>query len=154
MRPMFSVEKVGIDAGGSALAVTARLPDWPPTLMPTSSAMTAVRRTALAVRVVIDSPLNLRPQILLLRGGRRVGRPITRFERGAVGQGRPPDAANRRAVVHRLDDDGHLVAALEGISRPAALRHPGGVLRLERPVAHSAGVVHGVDLEEAMRVRP
>src|ERR1043165_1368357 len=86
MRPMFSVEKVGIDAGGSALAVTARLPDWPPTLMPTSSAMTAVRRTALAVRVVIDSPLNLRPQILLLRGGRRVGRHITRFERGAVGQ--------------------------------------------------------------------
>src|ERR1041385_5430387 len=59
MRPMFSVENVGIDDGGSALAVTARLPDWPPTLMPTSSAMAAVKRTAVVVRLFMVSSLRL-----------------------------------------------------------------------------------------------
>src|SRR5438874_2086268 len=53
MRPMFSVEKVGIDAGGNALAVVARLPACPPTLMPTTNAIAAVRRTAVIVRLVI-----------------------------------------------------------------------------------------------------
>jgi hypothetical protein len=56
---MFSVENVGIDDGGSALAVTARLPVWPPTLMPTSSAMAAVKRTAVIVRLFIVSSLRL-----------------------------------------------------------------------------------------------
>src|SRR5437763_13315640 len=53
MRPMFSVEKVGIDAGGSALVVTARLPAWPPTFIPTPNAIAAVRRTAVIVRLFI-----------------------------------------------------------------------------------------------------
>jgi hypothetical protein len=56
---MFSVEKVGIEAGGSALVVTARLPDCPPTRMPTSSAIAAVRRTAFIIRILIVASLRV-----------------------------------------------------------------------------------------------
>src|ERR1044072_6591058 len=53
MRPRFSVENVGIAAGGNAVAVDARLPVWPPTSIPTSKAITAVRSTAVPVRFVM-----------------------------------------------------------------------------------------------------
>src|SRR6185503_11654545 len=166
MRPRLSVEKVGIDAGGSALAVVARLPPWPPTVMPTVNAMAAVRNTAVIIRLVIGSSGKFAPQIIvqwavrsgqpavvLLDGWRSV-RQVARAERRAVGQHDADDAPDGGAVLDRLEHHRHLIADLERLPRPATLRHRGGVLRFERPVAHAARVVHRIDLEEAMRVGP
>src|SRR5882672_9951855 len=157
MRARLSVANVGIDAGGSALAVVARLPPWPPTLMPTSSAMAAVRNTAVIIRLVIGSSAEIRAidhsrSHLLTRW--RVVRQIPGAERRAVGQHHAHDAADGSAVLDRLEHHGDLIADLERLPRPAALRHGRRVLRFERPVAHAARVVHRIDLEEAMRVGP
>src|SRR6266550_5685744 len=163
MRPMFSVEKVGIDAGGSALEVTARLPAWPPTLMPTVSAMAAVNRTAVSVRLVIipsgppeggpyrTCSVRLQPDLWIRR---RSCRRRARCERRTVRQFYADDAPYRRAVLNRLEHDGHFIACFKRASRPAALRHPHGILCFERPVASLPRVILRVDLQEAMRVGP
>src|ERR1044072_6801812 len=141
MRPRFSVEKVGIDAGGSALDVIARLPAWPPTLMPTVSAMAALSRTAVSVRLVIVA------SFYVLLAGWWCRRRRARLQRRPIRQLDADDAPDRPSVLHRLDDDGDLIADLERASRPASLRHAGGILRLERPVADLPGVVLRVETQ-------
>ena len=57
MRPRFSVEKVGIDAGGIAPEVFALPADCPPSRMLISSIIAAVNKTVFVVRIVMVASL-------------------------------------------------------------------------------------------------
>src|SRR5712664_2631240 len=59
MRPRFSVEKVGIDAGGIAPEVFALPADCPPSRMLMSSIIAAVKKTVFVVCVVMVASLRI-----------------------------------------------------------------------------------------------
>jgi hypothetical protein len=60
MRPRFSVEKVGIDAGGMAPELFELPADCAPSRMLISSMVAAVNKIALVVRIVIVASLRSR----------------------------------------------------------------------------------------------